>query len=170
MLRSTSRRVADEEDVVLSALDSFLRGAAGGRYPTLHDRNNLWTLLVVITSRKVMDLREHQLAAKRGGEVCGESALLGNKDASSGGNGLQWILSREPSPEFALEVAQECDRLLDRLGDDNLRQIVLWKMEGFTDQEVAAQLNCAPWSERLTGFGKLGRRRSPDAFCGANAG
>jgi len=34
-LRGRSRRAADEEDVALSAFDSFCRGAALGRFPRL---------------------------------------------------------------------------------------------------------------------------------------
>jgi DNA-directed RNA polymerase specialized sigma24 family protein len=46
----------------------------------------------------------------------------------------------EPTPEFAAEVADECRRLLDGLGDPELRSIALWKMEGATDEEIAARL------------------------------
>src|SRR5712691_6856720 len=37
--------VADEEDVALSAFDSFCRGLKRGRFPDLQDRDNLWKLL-----------------------------------------------------------------------------------------------------------------------------
>src|SRR5229473_4615747 len=47
--------VADEEDVALSAFDSFCRGAEQGKFPQLKDRDNLWPLLVVITARKALD-------------------------------------------------------------------------------------------------------------------
>src|SRR5262249_9759250 len=44
---------ADEEDAALSAFNSFCDGAARGRFPILGDRDDLWRLLVVLTSRKV---------------------------------------------------------------------------------------------------------------------
>ena len=53
------------------------------------------------------------------------------------------IVAREPSPEFAAMVADETARLLDRLGDDALRQIALWRMEGYTSDEIADRLGCA---------------------------
>src|SRR5436309_4156959 len=59
-LRGLRRRAADEEDVALSAFDSFCRGVGQGRFPRLDDRNNLWELLVVITARKAIDLRQHE--------------------------------------------------------------------------------------------------------------
>ena len=34
-------------------------------------------------------------------------------------------------------VADETDHLLDRLGDDALRQIALWRMEGYSSDEIA---------------------------------
>ena len=51
-------------------------------------------------------------------------------------------MGNEPTPEFAAQVAEECQRLLDRLGDAGLREVALMKMEGHTNEEIAAQLNC----------------------------
>jgi DNA-directed RNA polymerase specialized sigma24 family protein len=43
-------------------------------------------------------------------------------------------------------MTEECRRLLDRLGDPGLETVALWKMEGYTNAEIAAQLGCAPRS------------------------
>ena len=59
-LRHTARKAADEEDVVLSAFDSFFRRAERGQFPRLHDRNDLWQLLFVLTVRKAITLARHQ--------------------------------------------------------------------------------------------------------------
>src|SRR5262249_30677609 len=59
-------RVADEEDIALSAFDSFCRQATLGRFPQLFDRDNLWRLLVVITKRKAYDLAQQERRQKRG--------------------------------------------------------------------------------------------------------
>ena len=40
-------------------------------------------------------------------------------------------------------VADETAHLLDRLGDATLRQIALWRMEGYTSDEIAGRLGCA---------------------------
>ena len=45
-LANSPRGAADEEDVVLSAFDSFLRAAKDGRFPRLVDREDLWQILV----------------------------------------------------------------------------------------------------------------------------
>lgn len=76
-LGNAHRAVADEEDVALSAFNSFLRGAAAGRFPRLEDRDDLWRLLVTITARKALAQRRRQRTKKRGaGRVRGESAFM----------------------------------------------------------------------------------------------
>ena len=54
------------------------------------------------------------------------------------------MLTREPTPEEAAELADECRRLLDSLQEPELRQIALWKVEGYTHEEIAARLDCVP--------------------------
>src|SRR5262249_7789377 len=113
-LREAPRRVADEEDLALSAFDSFCRHAQNGRLPQLHDRDSLWGLLVCMTARKAAHLLRDQGRRKRGG---GAVEPL-----------LEDLLSEEPSPEFAAEMAEECQRLLRLLDDRELEAVALWKM------------------------------------------
>jgi RNA polymerase sigma factor (sigma-70 family) len=137
-LYGAARRVADQEDVALSAFDSFCRRAAEGRFPQLNDRDNLWHLLVVMTTRKAQHLIRDERRQKRGGEQPAES--VGAAEEAD----PQEVVSREPTAAFAAEVAEECRRLLDLLGDDDLRAVALQKMEGYTVDEIAANLRCAP--------------------------
>jgi DNA-directed RNA polymerase specialized sigma24 family protein len=132
-LQAVPRRAADEEDVALSAFHSFCCAAEHGRFPQLLDRDNLWRLLVVLTSRKAAHLVRDQHRLKR------RPAAL---DADSGE--LDAILSSEPTPEFAALLAEECQRLLGALGSTELTQLALWKMEGYTNEEIAAKLECVP--------------------------
>jgi DNA-directed RNA polymerase specialized sigma24 family protein len=139
-LRHARRRAADEEDVALSALNSFCRGAAEGRFPDLLDGRGLWPLLAKITLRKANKLERDERRLKRGGgAVRGESAL-----APVDGSAAAWedFLGREPSPALACQMADECARLLGRLGDPQLCQVALWKMDGCTNAEIAARLGC----------------------------
>jgi DNA-directed RNA polymerase specialized sigma24 family protein len=143
-LARAPRRAADEEDVALSAFDSLCRGAEHGRFPQLHDRDDLWQLLVVITDRKAIDLVHHERRARRGGgQVLDERALTGG-DSSAEGSPLDQIEGPAPTPEFAAQLAEECQRLLQCLADDELRSVALWKMEGYTVEEIAAKLGCVP--------------------------
>ncbi len=133
-LTSSQPRVADEEDVALSAFKSLCLGAADGRFPQLRDRDNLWPLLVVLTVRKARDLVKHERRQKRGGGV---------KTSRLDSNQAEWeaIVSQQPSPEFSVMVAENCERLLETL-DGAHRRIALLKLEGYTNAEVAEQLNC----------------------------
>jgi DNA-directed RNA polymerase specialized sigma24 family protein len=136
-LRGVPRRAADEEDVALSAFDSFCRGAAQGRFPDLRDRDNLWRLLVVLTARKAAHLKRDAARRKRGGGAGSEERPPAGEVVD-----LEEVLGAEPTPEFAAQVGEECRRLLGRLGDDELRAVALWKMEGYTNAEIAARLAC----------------------------
>jgi hypothetical protein len=51
LLDKSPRAAADEEDVALSAFNSFCREAEAGRFPRLADRDSLWRLLVVLTAQ-----------------------------------------------------------------------------------------------------------------------
>lgn len=138
-LPSAARRVSDEEDVALSAFKSFCLGLERGRFPQLEDREDLWALLVVITARKAQAHVRHQTRQKRGGgKVLTETDLVGDDGTPIGIND---VVSKEPTPEFAAQVAEECERLLDCLDDDDLRTTALLKMEGYTRDEMAEKLN-----------------------------
>src|SRR5262249_54010357 len=111
-LQTARRRAADEEDVVQNAFHRFFRGVAGGRFPQLDDRDNLWRLLVVITARKALDQLAHDHALRRGG-----GTVLGESGISPGGPGwddaaIEQIVGEEPTPEFAAQVAEQYHRLL----------------------------------------------------------
>ena len=97
------RCAADEEDVALSAFKSFWNAAQRDRFPQLTDRTSLWPLLVAITANKCVDHLRHENRQKRGG---GTDAAAMN---------IEQIVGREPTPEFACEVADQLEYLLRRL-------------------------------------------------------
>jgi DNA-directed RNA polymerase specialized sigma24 family protein len=137
---SLPRRAADEEDVALSAMNSFVQGARGGKFPRLDDESDLWRLLVTITARKVSAQRRRHFAARRsGGKVRGESIFLqGDNDQQMGGIGT--VPGEIATPAFAAQVADECRVLFEKLDDPLLRDIARWKMEGFSNDEIATKL------------------------------
>lgn len=138
------RRAADEEDVALSAFNSFCRAAARGRFPDLQERDSLWRLLIAITSRKAHHLRRDESCGRRDFRRTvpeGAQTVTGSDEFPA--SVLEGVASEEPSPAFAAEVAEASARLLELLDDDQLRRIALWKMEGYTNDEVAAALDCA---------------------------
>jgi RNA polymerase sigma factor (sigma-70 family) len=143
-LREGPRRLADEEDVAACALESFFDRAERGGFPRLEGRDNLWQLLVVITSRKVADLVEHENRLRRGGgRVRGESAFGQPAGDPETGRGIEQVAGTEPTPEFAAEVAEECRRLLGLLDEDTLRQVAQRRLEGYTNEEIAELVGCS---------------------------
>jgi DNA-directed RNA polymerase specialized sigma24 family protein len=116
-------------------MDSFFRRARGGEFPRLEDRDDLWQLLFVLTVRKAINLARHESRQSRGGGQVGLLSELAGLDVDG-------IIGAEPTPELAAQVADECRRLLGRLCDETLHQVALWKMEGFTNAEIARRLGC----------------------------
>ena len=114
-----------DEDVALSAFNSLVRRAQDGCFDELNDRDDLWQLFALLTVRKAISLLREE----------GRRPQVEDAD-------VEQLLSQEPTPELAAQMADEFRRLLDSLGDAELRAIVLWKMEGFSNDEIAAKLGC----------------------------
>jgi RNA polymerase sigma factor (sigma-70 family) len=117
-----------DEDLALRSFYSVYRRVRDPERPLqLEGREDLWRLLATRTISRAIDLiRRH-----RPGEVPGEFDP-------------EQLLNREPTPEEAAATADECARLLDLLDEPELRQIALWKVEGYTNEEIAARLDCVP--------------------------
>lgn len=122
----------DSEVVAASAFKSFWRGVKAGRFPKLHDRHDIWRLLIFITEQKVADALARRNALKRGAGRANHCQPAMNDLAAPG-----------PTPDFAFAMIEELQNLLDQLPDERLRQIAVWKMEGETNQRIADRLGCA---------------------------
>src|SRR5581483_11439827 len=116
-----------------SAFAAFCQGLEAGRFPDLADRQELWRLLMTLTARKATHLVRDQGRLKRGGGAAAEP------DAD-----LDAVVGDEPTPSFAVQLAEEFQRQMDRLGDPGLRAIAVAKLEGYTNEEIAGRLDCAP--------------------------
>jgi RNA polymerase sigma factor (sigma-70 family) len=128
-----------DEDLALRSFHSVYQRLRDPARPLdLGGRDDLWRLLAARTISRGIDLvRRHRPA-----EAPGEQDVTG-------------LLAREPTPEEAAELADECRRLLEALPEPGLRQIALWKVEGYTNEEIAARLDCVPRTVER----KLGRIR-----------
>jgi RNA polymerase sigma factor (sigma-70 family) len=122
-------RDADEEDVALSALKSAMLGVQNNRFPDLNDRTGLWPLLVTITARKAINEIKRQRTKKR--DHAAEVAFAD----------VNLFVGTDPSPEFAVQIAEEIEKLVRALGDETLRTIVGLKLEGYTNDEIASKLD-----------------------------
>ncbi len=130
------RRAQDEHDIAIEAFQSLCEGARKGHFEDLQDREGLWKLIATITQRKVAQHQRHEMRAKRGrGEVRGHSIVDGVEE------GFDWLVGKEPDPHSLQLLAEEQHRLLERLEDPLLRKIAVWKMEGWTGEEIAGKLD-----------------------------
>lgn len=154
-LRGTPRRAADEEDVALSALHTFFQAVSEGKIPPLDNRDDLWRTLVLITTGKAIDQRRRQQRRKRAGEQ--------QPDSPPHWRELDQVIGGEIDPAFAAQIAEEFELLLARLADDGLRKIALFKLEGYTNDEIAGRLNCSPRSvtRRLTVIRRVWEETEP---------
>lgn len=132
-----TRRRYDENDAANSAFHSLCCGLADGRLEA-KNRDALWGLLAVITSRKIAAQRRYGDRQKRGGGAeRGDSGF-----AEFGHSGINAICGCQPTPDILVEVSESCDHLLDALPDETMKKVVLLKFEGATNREVASELNC----------------------------
>jgi RNA polymerase sigma factor (sigma-70 family) len=122
-------RVADEEDIALSALKSAMLGVQNNRFPDLNDRTGLWPLLVTITARKALNEHKRRRTQKRNPIV--EQRLAD----------VQTIAGLELSPDFAIQLTEAIQTLVRSVGDDVLQVIAQRKLEGYANSEIAQELD-----------------------------
>jgi RNA polymerase sigma factor (sigma-70 family) len=130
-LRMSPQRMADEHDVVVSVFKSFYRAAQEQRIAKDADENALWRLLVTLTARKSIKLLRHAGRDKR------DSRLL-ESDVN-----IDALVSEEPTPEFAAAFVDQYQELGAQLPDDDMRLLLQRKLEGFSNLEIAQQLDCS---------------------------
>ena len=140
-LGALPRRASDEEDVVLSAMNSFFVGVKKGRFE-ITDRSELWRLLITITARKAAKhCRQHFAQKRGGGQVRGESVFLNpNGDEQIG---IGRVAGSSEVPCTVEQVERVCEELFDQLDDEKLKQTAMLRMEGYSNQEISDQMGCS---------------------------
>ncbi len=131
-----------KHDILQSMYASFCIGQREGNASPA-SREELWRLLVRITLCKVVNTANRNFAIRRD---------VRREHSPSPTLFPLWMLDHvdraQVDPDERLIVLEELDRLLQGL-PDNLRQIVVWKVEGFTNAEIARHLNCTVRSIEL---------------------
>lgn len=141
-LSGTRSRVADEEDVAQEALAACLRSVHAGKSVWVRDRRQFWRLLVASARRKAADLRKKLARKKRCDEALrGESAFIPLGGASDDG-GITQVPARDLSPDRALMMTEEYRLFLASL-KPAVRDVVLLKVDGYTNREIAERLGVA---------------------------
>jgi serine/threonine protein kinase len=134
------RRREDENDILQSVFSSFFLGQFEG-LTRPSSRAELWKVLVRITMCKVVNTAHRHKAARR--DVRRERPAAREPASQSSSPLPQWMLEHvdrsQPSPEEKAIVLEELKHILQGLSPE-LRQIVVWKLEGFTNAEIAASI------------------------------
>jgi RNA polymerase sigma-70 factor, ECF subfamily len=131
-------RREDEQDILQSMFASFYQGQSTGKAAPA-SRQELWRLLVRITMCKVVNTANRHMAIRR--DVRKERS---DRPGSGDDDGrTDWMLDHidrhQSSPDERVAVVEEVERLLQLLPQD-LRQIVLWRLEGFTNAEISQMI------------------------------
>ena len=134
-LPSTSRH-QDEEDILVSVFDRFFRAVEEERFQKLDDREDLWSVLVLLTDRKVADEYRNANAQKRGSGKVKNVSSLTQLDASC----VREIAEMNPSPEYLVSFNETLARALQRLDSGSTREVAILRMEGYQNREIAVKL------------------------------
>lgn len=129
------RVINDGEDVALMAFDRFVQAVAAGRFPRLNDREDLWQVLLMLTSRIASNAARDERREKRGGGIVQSITPV----SDSGSSGLP-VASSEPDPADAAAMAEAGEEMLAALKDPLLRQIAILALEGYTNMEIAEKI------------------------------
>jgi RNA polymerase sigma factor (sigma-70 family) len=147
-LNKRVRRREDEEDVLQSMYKSFCLRQQRGEFD-LAGRDALWKLMVTITLRKARNVAKAQGREKR--DIGREQTMPADDEARSANWALEQMDAAGPSPAEAAVLNEALERRLAALADPELRQIALWRLEGYTNREIADRLDMTERSvERRT--------------------
>lgn len=134
VLKDCPQAGADSEDVVLEAMSRFFEAAYRDRFPELHDRDNLWALLVQITIRVSLNQRRREMRRRRGVPERSDgsrSVQTGHADA---------VADPAPPPDLWLAATEQCEMLLGRLQPET-RAIAVLKLQHLSHREIAIQMD-----------------------------
>ena len=119
---------ADEEDAAAHAFMKVCHGIERGQLK-LAGRIDFTRVLRSATTREVLTI------------------LRGAKATAGQANGEK-VLGEIPDPtlpsDLLLLAFDACQRLLDLLETDELRQVAIWKLVGHTNETIAAKLGRSP--------------------------
>lgn len=130
-LRGTPTAISDEEDVALSVLKSVCIGIRSGRFADLENSESLWRLLLVVCGRKISNHRSYLKCAKRDAR---QAVSIDSEDYL-----ISLLISQDPGPELAAELAENLSLLISSLERQELKEVAILKMQGFTNEEIGSK-------------------------------
>lgn len=132
-----NKSLADEEDVALESLSELFKGLLEGKYSKLDNRESMWSLLVTVAARNVVDEVNKEKRLKRGGGNVLRETEVGTLDETAF---LDNLPSNVSAPDVQVMITERCAEMLESLGDRTLQSIAVMKTAGAGNQEVARAL------------------------------
>jgi DNA-directed RNA polymerase specialized sigma24 family protein len=134
--RTVAWGAAEEQDEVARAVENICRAATQSTLPGISDPDDLWRLVLTMTSQRVIDIKKRGARAQTDP---GGIRFDGGSSADGAGCIVQTIVA-DPVVEYAGRTITEYRRLLELLGDEALCIIVLMKFEGYRNDQIATSL------------------------------
>ena len=122
--------MADEEDVAVTAFHSFVKRIRRGDYSRINNRDEAWRMLAVIAVRKSINL-VRDANSKRRSHV-NEILASENLDVCVDKSALQ--------PDTVAMISESIEYLLGTLDSEELQEVAMLKVAGFTNLEIANRL------------------------------
>ncbi len=139
-LRTSNRKMADEEDVVMQAFAQFFVQVQQGKFPKLDNRHDLWQILSVLVNRRAIDQIRKTNTEKAGGKIVHTESIFNPKNDASHNGGIHFLIDGEPTPESVAELNELFTKRMDILDEDH-RPIAKLRLEGYTNDEIAVKLS-----------------------------
>lgn len=121
----------DEDDVTVSVFATFCDRLRSGQLPDLNDRDGLWRLVILMTARKANDYAKTALAQKRTNGIANPDVGL---------HAISELRDSQLEPSIEVMMEDQCQVMLKALSDPILESVVLLKLEGYSNVEIAQNL------------------------------
>lgn len=130
------RRLISPDEIASNAFLALFTGLHENRFNKVRNRDELWQMLTLIAARDAINEQEKIQAQKRGGgKICDSSAF-----GPQGIGNVQDYVQRDPPPEVFVELEELSQRLLRNLPSDEIRNVAIWRMAGYSNVEIAEKL------------------------------
>ena len=136
-VRSIRSPVADESEIALSAINSFINQTKNGRIEQSLKQDEIWRLLLTIAINKTSDTRKKLKAKKRGGDrvIVGQSEIENGDSQKS--RGIDDVADNQHELSLNVDFDEFVNYMLGRLPDEAHRDVILLKLQGASVKIIA---------------------------------
>ena len=135
-----SSRDTAEDDVALSAMNSFFRAAENGALTSVQDRDGLWRFLATIAARKARAANRRNSTERRGeGNVVVFTDLEATSTEAEKTSNV-YAIDCAGDAAFVGQLLLECEERVKSLPSERLQRIAILRMEGYELEEIAARI------------------------------